>query len=422
MKISEIENKFLGYYLTNPEDLPFLERKPKPELFANPLMGQLFKALLNAPKGHGAFEIALKLGIPMQLISKLMSEGPVSENMQFWSDQLTNMQVATYAKKMSHEKATVEFTAETCKEYLDGFEKDFQAYQLLREQSDAIVPWKTALKEWVKELDAKSSGDFKPIYTGFDRLDDVIDGLHPMELYIIAARTGGGKSGLLKSIMVSALKKDPSLSVLFFSVEMGYKEIISRIASEWALVDSKKFRKGELNESEFDRLYKQFISNADDLNITFTQIQAVSLYDIISIAKAVKIKSGIDLIVVDYIQRIPSHNPKISRLDNLNEITFGLKKLSQDMNCPVAAAAQVGRKPENEKRVHYQLSDIADCGGIENDADTIIFIERPGKYDMAIDPADARLVVKKNRHGEENCNVEVEFQGKYAAFKPKGNG
>jgi len=417
-EIRDVEQGFVGYYLNKPKEINFLRNKPKPDLFVDKVLGGLYRALLECPEGYGGFELAMKLGVKGDVIAALMESSPISQNMQFWADQLCNLQLANYLKIVCSKLANTQINGANCEKFLSDFQAESDKFSLLKERTGNLLTWQEASVTWADELQAKAAGDLKPIMTGFDELDDAIDGFHPAELYVFAASTGTGKSALLKSLLVSALDKNSKLVVLFLSVEMTPHELMNRIAAEKCNINSKEFRKAKFNSEQFDKIYR-YSAETYDYNVVFSRTQGNTISDIRSMGKACKIKYGIDMIIVDYIQRLPSHNSRLSRLENLTEISFGLKQLSLDLNCPVLAAAQVGNRKEKEGRANYKLSDIADCGGIAYDADTVIFIERPYKIDPQASKTMSHLVVKKNRHGEENVSVEVEFCGHVAGFAPK---
>jgi len=418
LEIRAIEKAFVGYYLNKPKEIIFIKNKPKPDLFLDQVIGGLYQAMLECQEDFGGYELALKIGIKPDVIADLMTASPITHNMQFWADQLSNLHLANYLRTLCARLAPTKINGANCLEFVRDFQAESDKFTLLKERTTNLLSWQEASESWAEELQEKATGSLSPIMTGFPELDDVIDGFHPAELYVFAAATGTGKSALLKSLLISAMKKNPKLVVLVLSVEMTPHEIKNRISAELCGLDAKEFRKGKFSSEDFDKIYESE-AKTFDWNIQFSRTTGISISDIRSLAKACKIMHGLDMVIVDYIQRMRPHNPKLSKLDNLTEISFGLKQLALDFNVPVLAAAQVGSRKEKEGRVNYKLSDIADCGGIGYDADTVIFIERPYKMDPLASKTMSHLVVKKNRHGEENASIEVEFHGHVAGFAPK---
>jgi replicative DNA helicase len=297
-----------------------------------------------------------------------------------------------------------------------------------------------AARAW--ERDGRLSG----IATGFRELDSKLGGLQASDLVIIAGRPGMGKTALATNIAFNIAKAYEFRQrpdghhetvnggiVGFFSLEMSAEQLATRIISEQAGVASHKIRRGDISEAEFHRVAEA----ARDMQTTpfyIDQTGGISIAQLTARARRLKRQRGLDLLVVDYLQLLSaSRNRSDSRVQELTEITTGLKALAKEMNVPILALSQLSRQVESRDDKRPQLSDLRESGSIEQDADVVMFVFREEYYLKNKQPREgseefliwqatmeqvhgkAELIIGKQRHGPTGT-VELAFEAEMTRF------
>jgi replicative DNA helicase len=235
--------------------------------------------------------------------------------------------------------------------------------------------------------------------TGFHELDDLTGGLRPGELVIIGARTGMGKTSFAIDIALHAAKKMP---VKFFSLEMAKRQIAPRALSFFSQVNLKKTINASLNEDEFS-LQCNAVKTLRELNLYMEFEANMSIGEICSEAHAFTARRGAGLIIIDHLHYLKTGGEK--RYENRNielgKITHALKELAKKLEIPIVLLSQLNREVDraSAKDKKPKLSDLRDSGNIEQDADMVWFIHRPGYYDTKIDLSETDLIIAKNRSG-----------------------
>ena len=278
--------------------------------------------------------------------------------------------------------------------------------------------------------------------TGLTDLDSKLGGLHKQDLIIIAGRPSMGKTALATNIAFYAAKniekKSLKSTVAFFSLEMSSEQLSTRILSEQSRIRSNDIRRGKVSEKEFD----QFIEtsrNIYDLPLYIDETPAITISAISNRARRIKRLFGLELIVVDYIQLMRSSGIKNEgRVQEISEITQGLKALAKELDVPVLALSQLSRAVEQRDDKKPQLSDLRESGSIEQDADVVMFVYREAYYLERKEPTLgaiehsewqqkmdeisrlADIMISKQRHGPTG-NVKVEFEAMYTKFKDLEN-
>ena len=264
----------------------------------------------------------------------------------------------------------------------------------------------------LKELQEEGAEEKLGLKTEFGDLDRVIVGFGKGDLVIVGARPGVGKTSFCLNLATNIAKKSGK-SVCIFSPEMSNEQLVSRIIASEALVDSQKLRTGKLEARDWENnanaastLSESNIYIDDTTNISITAMKA----------KLRRVKN-LGLVVVDYLQLMESEKGRKdgSRVNEIAEISRGLKILAKELNVPVITCSQLSRGTEKEKERKPMLSDLRDSGSIEQDADMVIFLSRD--Y-YGNDPDRANLVdviVAKNRHGELGT-VQMSWLGQYTKF------
>ena len=276
------------------------------------------------------------------------------------------------------------------------------------------------------------------IPTGLTDLDEKLGGLHKSDLIILAGRPSMGKTALATNIAYNAsqhiLKRQEKSSVAFFSLEMSSEQLSTRILSEQAKIRSDDIRRGKVNEEEINR-YIETSRNIYNLPLFIDETPAITIATLSNRARRMKRLFGLSLIVVDYIQLMrSSSNKNEGRVQEISEITQGLKALAKELSVPVLALSQLSRAVEQRDDKQPQLADLRESGSIEQDADVVMFVYREAYYLErkqpklgSIEHAEwqskmndvnglADIILGKQRHGPTGV-VKVEFEGIYTKFK-----
>jgi len=276
------------------------------------------------------------------------------------------------------------------------------------------------------------------IPTGLDDLDSRLGGLHNQDLIIIAGRPSMGKTALATNIAFHAArnieKKGTKTSVAFFSLEMSSEQLSTRILSEQSKITSNDIRRGKISEEQFERFINTS-KNILELPLFIDETPAITISALSNRARRIKRLHGLDLVVVDYIQLMRTGNIRNDgRVQEISEITQGLKAIAKELNVPVLALSQLSRAVEQRDDKKPQLSDLRESGSIEQDADVVMFVFREEYYLERKEPKPgtieyaewqtkmneilglADIMIGKQRHGPTG-NVKVEFESIYTKFK-----
>lgn len=281
------------------------------------------------------------------------------------------------------------------------------------EKSD-FVHIKDVILDVYKRLETlKKEGageDVLGLKSGFSDLDRVVTGFGKSDLVIVGARPGVGKTAFVLNIATSIAKRTKK-AVAIFQLEMGAEQIVHRILSSEALIDSKKLREGALDADEWTNL----ANTAADLAETDILIDANPNSTVTAMKAKLRRVKNLGLVVIDYLQLMQGDKRKDgNRVNEVSEISRGLKIMAKELNVPVIVCAQLSRATEKEHK-KPMLSDLRESGSIEQDADMVLFLSRDYYGD---DPEKANLVdviVAKNRHGEMDT-VHMGWLGQYTKF------
>ena len=273
--------------------------------------------------------------------------------------------------------------------------------------------------------------------TGLRDLDDRLGGLHNSDLVIIAGRPSMGKTALATNIAFNAAQKlqesGKKSSVAFFSLEMSSEQLSTRILAEQSRIKSNDIRRGKISEDQFDK-FIETSKNIAELPLYIDETPAISIAALSNRARRIKRIYGLDLIVIDYIQLMRAVNTRDGRVQEISEITQGLKALAKELAVPVLALSQLSRAVEQRDDKKPQLSDLRESGSIEQDADVVMFVYREAYYLERKEPRPAtvehaewqakmnevsnlaEIIIGKQRHGPTG-NVMLEFEAMCTKFK-----
>lgn len=278
---------------------------------------------------------------------------------------------------------------------------------------DLNTATKTACEEMMEAM--QNGGAVKGIPTGFSDLDNIITGLRPGTLTILAARPAMGKTALALNIIadVAIRRQIPSA---IFSLEMTATELATRIISAQARVDSSCIKKGVLSDAQWDSIMNS-IEKMHDSPLFIDDGSGITISTLRDRARRLQMQRGIKFIVVDYLQLLTSGSKRVqNREQEVADIARGLKNLSKELSVPVLALAQLNRSVESRADKHPFLSDLRESGSIEQDADNILFIHRPAYYDKSLGEDNvAEIMIAKQRNGATG-SVNLHWNGKLTEF------
>ena len=277
--------------------------------------------------------------------------------------------------------------------------------------------------------------------TGLRDIDEKLGGLHQSDLVIIAGRPSMGKTALATNIAFNAANKlqqnGKKSSVAFFSLEMSSEQLSTRILAEQSRIKSNDIRRGRISEEQFDK-FIETSKNISELPLFIDETPAISIAALSNRARRIKRIYGLDLVVIDYIQLMRAINTKDGRVQEISEITQGLKALAKELSVPVLALSQLSRAVEQRDDKKPLLSDLRESGSIEQDADVVMFVYREAYYLERKEPRPAtvehaewqakmnevsnlaEVIISKQRHGPTG-SVPLEFEAMFTKFRDTQN-
>jgi len=306
--------------------------------------------------------------------------------------------------------------------------------------NSSLVKFDEAMKQTIEMASAayKNEEGIVGVPTGLRDIDDKLGGLHQSDLIIIAGRPSMGKTSLATNIAFNAAQKlqesGKKSSIAFFSLEMSSEQLSTRIISEQARISSNDIRRGRISDEQFDK-FLETSKNISELPLYIDETPAISIAAMSNRARRIKRLFGLDMIVVDYIQLMKGTTfNKDGRVQEISQITQGLKAIAKELAIPVVALSQLSRQVEQRDDHKPQLSDLRESGSIEQDADVVMFVYREGYYLQRKEPREAtvehaewqakmnevahlaEILIGKQRHGPIG-KVTLEFEERFTKFK-----
>ena len=307
----------------------------------------------------------------------------------------------------------------------------------------SLIKFDTALKMTIDMASSAYKNDegIVGVPTGLRDLDDKLGGLHKSDLVIIAGRPSMGKTALATNIAFNAAKKiqndGKKSTIAFFSLEMSSEQLSTRILAEQSRIKSNDIRRGKISEEQFEQ-FLETSKNISELPLYIDETPAITIAALSNRARRIKRLYGLDMVVVDYIQLMRASNFKEGRVQEISEITQGLKALAKELSVPVLALSQLSRAVEQRDDKKPQLSDLRESGSIEQDADVVMFVYRESYYLKGKEPRPAtvehaewqakmneishlaELIIGKQRHGPTG-KITLEFEEMFTKFNDATN-
>ncbi|MDO9527463.1 MAG: replicative DNA helicase [Gemmobacter sp.] len=458
----EAEQQLLGAILTNNEIYDRIASKVRAEHFFDPVHQRIYEiAAARIQKNALASPVTLKafleddaglkeLGGPAylaRLAGAAISAFAARDYAQMIYDLAVRRELMALGRDISAKAAKVEVSSEPREQIIEAEQRLYK----LGEQGVAERGFQSFLKAVTDAVNVANAayqrdGGLAGVSTGLIDLDKKLGGLHPSDLLILAGRPSMGKTSLATNIafnIAKAYKRGMTHEghegaveggvVGFFSLEMSAEQLAARILSEASEVPSEQIRRGDMTEQEFRR----FVEAAKSLEacpLFIDDTPALPISQVAARARRLKRTHGLDVLMVDYLQLLKGTGKNDNRVNEVSEITQGLKAIAKELNIPVIALSQLSRQVESREDKRPQLSDLRESGSIEQDADVVMFVyrdeyykerEKPGDHEMEKMAAwqqvmeqvhgKAEVIIGKQRHGPIG-SVELSFEGRFTRF------
>ncbi len=416
----EAERGVLGGILRDPDTLPTVQQIIVADNFYFDAHQKIYQAICELSNEGQPLDLVL-LHDKLRKNKQLEDVGGVMYLTELWEAVPTGAN-AEYHAKLVRDTAMVRGLIHAGNEILrDAYDRTQSADELVAQaerkimdiaKSSMVGETKTLYEvvgEAFNRIDSragKESLSISGIATGYVELDNITAGLQNSELVIIAARPSVGKTSvalnIVRNIVTERDAHGQSPVVLFFSLEMARIELAERLLCCQSRVDSHKVRKGHLSSDDIQKLMdagdvlrRARLYIDDTPSRTMIQIGASAR----RLSKKHERDGGLKLVVIDYLQLIEPENRRDPRQEQVAQISRRLKFLARDLHIPVIALAQVNRASEDRQDHKPRLSDLRESGSIEQDADTVMMLHRPGKFDGAQEDNILEVIIAKQRNG-----------------------
>jgi replicative DNA helicase len=458
----EAEQALLGALMVNNDVYDRVANLISERHFYDPVHGRIFDiAAQRIQKNALASPVTLKafmeddpglaeLGGPAylaRLAGAAISVFAARDYAQMIYDLAIRRDLIAIGQEISDKAGRVEVDSEPAEQIVEA---EQQLYQL-GEAGSSDTGFQSFLKAVTDAVQVANAaymrdGGLAGVSTGLVDMDKKLGGLHKSDLLILAGRPSMGKTSLATNIAYNIAKtykkgtlpdgSEGAVSggvVGFYSLEMSAEQLAARILSEASEVPSDQIRRGDLNEREFRR----FVEAAKELEacpLFIDDTASLPIAQLAARARRLKRTHGLDVLIVDYLQLVRGSGRSENRVNEISEITQGLKAIAKELEIPVVALSQLSRQVENRDDKRPQLSDLRESGSIEQDADVVMFVYREEYYKEREKPGDhdveammkwqeemehlhgrAEVVIGKQRHGPIGT-VELSFEGRFTRF------
>lgn len=427
----EAEASLLGAILIDTDALVKVADVVRPDDFYDPRHQRIYEAVLALYERRSPIDVLtladqLKgvgfldaVGGPAYL-TELTNFVPTASHVEQYAEIVAQKAMRRRLIKASQEMTDLGFDeSKQLRDLIDEAEQTlFQVSQQHIKQS--VVSLETILAESFDRLDDlhKDKGRIRGIPSGFKDLDDVLAGFQRSDLLILAARPAMGKTALVLNLAhnVALHAKEP---VLFFSLEMGKEQLVDRLLSMESGVDAWALRTGNLTDQDFEKI-GQAMGTLSEAKIFIDDTPGLTVSDLRTKARREAHKHGLGLIIVDYLQLMSGggrFGSSDNRVQEISEISRGLKIIARELNVPVIALSQLSRSVENRSPQIPQLADLRESGSIEQDADVVAFIYREEYYNPETENKNiTTILIKKHRNGP-TANVDLYFESDKQRFR-----
>ena len=430
----EAEQALLGCVIIDNEIIVTLSDEMKIQDFFDRRHQIIFQAMLNLYRGQMQIDFTTLIA-ELQMKNQLVEAGGavylsslldaefttanVGDYIQIVQDSALKRNVIAAATSIGDAGYNSNYDAASYVDYAERLISDLTK----RRRTEGFTPISTVLEN-VKNImiaNRNRSDEITGLSTGFNNLDEITLGLQKDNLIILAARPAMGKSAFAMNIAVQAAQKNKKengepISVAVFSLEMSQEQIAQRMTASQAHVNLTNIQRGSLNQKEM-LLVEGANDDLSNLNLYFCDQGALTIADIRAKCRKQQQTSGLDLVVIDYLQLINGSGRSSSRQDEVSNISRSLKQMARELGVPVIALAQLSREVEKREDKRPIMADLRESGSIEQDADIVMFLYREDYYTKGTSKVSnlTELIIAKNRSGVTGT-IQFIFQGEYQLF------
>ncbi len=418
----EAETSILGAILIDKDAIVNVAEFLRSEHFYNPQNGFIYQALLDLYEERQPIDI-VTLKEKLKLSGDLTKAGGSGYITELVNSVPTAAHVEQYAKIVKDHYIKRELISSASKIVEEAFDEKQQATDVLDTAEQSVfglsqkhlrrgfIPVKEALAESFDRLDElhKQAGGLRGVPSGFKDLDNALAGMQDSNLLILAARPGIGKTALALNIAQHVAAKE-NMPVGFFSLEMSKEELVDRLLVSQADIDAWKLKTGRLEGDDFTKL-SEAMGVLAEAPLYIDDTPALSVLEMRTKARRLMSDYNLRLLVVDYLQLMKSIRERENRVQEVTEISQGLKNLAKELKIPILACSQLSRAVEQRGRKRPQLADLRESGAIEQDADVVMFLWREDDDDIE----NIELEIAKHRNGPLR-RIRLRFRGNRIKF------
>ena len=352
-----------------------------------------------------------------EYLASLPDKVPTTANVQKYIKIVEEKSVLRNLIKTANEIIELGYNpTEDVEDIMDGAEK--KIFDIMQSKNTkSYTPIKDVLVESFTNLEKlyNQKQHVTGVPTQFYDLDDKTAGLHGSELILFAARPAMGKTAFALNIATNAALR-ANVPVAIFSLEMSKDQLVNRMLCSEAMVDSNKVRTGKLDEEDWTKL-AEAIGPLSEAGVYIDDTPGISVMEIRTKCRKLKMEKNIGLVVIDYLQLISGSNKRNgSREQEISEISRSLKVLAKELNVPVIALSQLSRAVEQRDDHRPMLSDLRESGAIEQDADIVMFLYRDDYYNKESAEKDIAEVIIAKQRGGSTGTVKLYWMGNYTKF------
>ena len=352
-----------------------------------------------------------------EYLASLPDKVPTTANVQKYIKIVEEKSVLRNLIKTANEIIELGYNpTEDVEDIMDGAEK--KIFDIMQSKNTkSYTPIKDVLVESFTNLEKlyNQKQHVTGVPTQFCDLDDKTAGLHGSELILVAARPAMGKTAFALNIATNAALR-ANVPVAIFSLEMSKDQLVNRMLCSEAMVDSNKVRTGKLDEEDWTKL-AEAIGPLSEAGVYIDDTPGISVMEIRTKCRKLKMEKNIGLVVIDYLQLISGSNKRNgSREQEISEISRSLKVLAKELNVPVIALSQLSRAVEQRDDHRPMLSDLRESGAIEQDADIVMFLYRDDYYNKESAEKDIAEVIIAKQRGGSTGTVKLYWMGNYTKF------
>jgi replicative DNA helicase len=459
----EVEQALLGAILVNNEAFYRVSDFLEPKHFYEPIHQRIFEISAGLVRaGKIATPVTLKTFLPAdadiagltpaQYLARLAAEATTVINAEDYGRTIYDLAIRRDLIRIGEDMVNVAYDAPVDFKPGDQIEDaERRLYELAEtgRYDSGFLRFSDALKDAV-DLASKAyqrDGHLSGVATGMIDLDHLMGGLQPSDLVIVAGRPAMGKTAFATNIAFNVASEyrgrprpDGSIETVsggivgFFSLEMSAEQLATRILSEQTEIPSSRVRRGDISEADFSKLAAA-AQHMQSIPLYIDETGGITIGQLAARARRLKRQRGLDVMIVDYLQLLSGSTRRAleGRVQEVTEITTGLKALAKELHIPVLAISQLSRQVEAREDKRPQLSDLRESGSIEQDADVVLFVFREEYYlrnreprpgteewfkwegDMRAAENRAEIIIGKQRHGPTGT-VKLSFEAQYTRF------